>query len=355
MEFPSIKRRTLITGALATGALSCAGVAPKGNSMPILDITGNSNSAADAGNGNRPPVAQRWPALRVATTGETIVNRAYSGDMAQDQAFKGMGIVRAGSSTAVVICDINDARFVNAAKIGRYKEFIARIIGDIVLPTRKTWRSASIVKTGAWANTQVDPIGMYANTSGVKASGTVNGTVAYVGFLPDNHAMSDNVAADVYIDGVKKGTISCDNLGVNTGNGNTYNGLRYGPALARFAGLSAGSHSVEVRMTTSGKNQYMSYTAGNDDQPATATVLVGNCYKLNATGIASFGVTEADSILFRDAAEAVVSQFAADGFDVRVIDTFTAINPASHLMADGLHWNAAGHIAVKNAIAASLA
>ncbi|WP_210421638.1 hypothetical protein [Sinorhizobium sp. FG01] len=69
--------------------------------MTILDITGNSNSADDAGNGNRPPVAQRWPALRIATTGETKVNRAYSGDMAQDQAFKGRGVVRAGTSSAV--------------------------------------------------------------------------------------------------------------------------------------------------------------------------------------------------------------------------------------------------------------
>ncbi|MGK9200489.1 hypothetical protein [Sinorhizobium meliloti] len=321
------------------------------NAQTVLDISGNSNSAADAGSGNRPPVAQRWPWLRVATTGETMVNRAYSGDMAQDQAFKGMGVARAATSTAVVICDINDARLINAGKIGRYKEFVARIVGDIVLPVRKTWRSGSITKTGAWANTQVDPIGMYANTAGVKASGTVNGTVVYVGLLVDNHTMSQGVAADVYIDGVKKGSISSDNIGVNV-NGDTQNGLRYGPTLVRFAGLTSGSHTVEVRMTTTGKNQYMSYIAGNADQPDTAKVLVGNGYKLNATGIASYGVTEAESIQYRDAIAAVVSQFAADGFDVSVVNTFDAVDPNAHLMSDGLHWNANGHIAVKNAIQA---
>ncbi|AAL49581.1 unknown [Sinorhizobium phage PBC5] len=323
------------------------------NAQSVLDISGNSNSAADAGNGNRPPVAQRWPWLRVATTGETMVNRAFSGDMAQDQAFKGMGVTRAATTSAVVITDINDARLMNSARIDRYKEFVARIIGDIVLPVRKTWRSAQIVKTGPWANTQVDPIGMYANTAGVKASGTVNGTVVYVGLLVDNHAMSQGVAADVYIDGVNKGSISSDNIGANL-NGNTYNGLRYGPTLVRFAGLAAGSHSVEVRMTTTGKNQYMAYIAGNGDQPDTATVVVGNGYKLNATGVASFGVTEAVSILYRDAVADVVNQFAADGFDVSVLNTFDAIDPNAHLMSDGLHWNAQGHIAVKSAVETAL-
>lgn len=318
--------------------------------MSILDISGNSNSAADTGNGNRPPVAQRWPWLRVAATGESMVNRAYSGDMAQDQAFKGMGVVRTATTTSVVITDINDARFVVQSRVDRYKEFLSRIIGDIVLPIRKTWRSSNITKTGAWANTQVDPIGMYANTAGVKASGVVNGTTVYVGFLPDNHSMSDNVAADVYIDGTKRGTISCDNIGVNA-SGNTYNGLRYGPALARFSGLVAGPHTVEVRMTTTGKNQYQSYIAGNDDQPETAKVIVGNCYKLNAAGVANYDVTEADSILFRDAAEEVVANFVSDGFDVHTLDTFSTIDPSSHLMPDGLHWNSAGHLAVKNALA----
>ena len=318
--------------------------------MTILDVTGNSNSAGDAGSGNRPPVAQRWPWLRVAASGETMVNRAYSGDMAQDQAFKAMGIVRASTTRAVVICDINDARFVNLSRVDRYADFIRRIIGDIVLPVRKTWRSANITKTGAWANTQVDPIGMFANTAGVKASGIVNGTSVYVGLLVDNHTMSDDVSADVYIDGVNKGAITCDNLGVNIGSGNTYNGLRYGPTLKRFSGLAAGAHTVEVRMTTTGKNQYMAYIAGSADQPATARTLVGNGYELNATGQASFGVTPAISQAFRAAAEGVVAEFAADGFTVLTLDTFNTIDPALHLMPDGLHWNAAGHTAVKNII-----
>lgn len=315
--------------------------------MTILDVTGNSNSSLAAGSGNLPPVAQRWPTLRVASTGETQVNRAYSGDMAQDQAFKAYTISRSADTNAMVLCDINDARFVNLSRISRYKDILSRIVGDIVLPTRKTVRSIDVTKTGSWANTQVDAYGMYANSVGAKVSAVVPGTTVYVGILVDNEPASAGVTADVYIDGVNKGTISSDNIGVNKGNGNTYNGLRYGPALIRFPGLVAGNHTVEVRVTSSGKNMYVSYFAGNGNQPATAKVKVGNMYKLNATGIAAFGVTEAISIAFRDAAEAVVFAFDADGFNVETLDTFSAIDPATCLMPDGLHWNATGHAAVK--------
>jgi hypothetical protein len=319
--------------------------------MTILDVTGNSNSALDAGTGNRPPVAQRWPTLRVASTGETQVNRAASGDMAQDQAYKGYTITRSADTNAMVICDINDARFVNLSRISRYKDILSRIVGDIVLPTRKTVRSIDVTKTGSWANTQVDVYGMYATAVGAKVSAVVPGTTVYVGILVDNQVASQGVTADVYIDGVNKGTISSDNIGVNNVNGgNTYNNLRYGPALFRYPGLAAGNHTVEVRVTSSGKNMYVSYFAGNGNQPATAKVKVGNMYKLNATGIADFGVTEAISIAFRDAAQAVVAAFDADGFNVETLDTFSAINPATCLMPDGLHWNATGHAAVKTAM-----
>ena len=101
--------------------------------MTILDVTGNSNSSLAAGSGNLPPVAQRWPTLRVASTGETQVNRAYSGDMAQDQAFKAYTISRSADTNAMVLCDINDARFVNLSRISRYKDILSRIVGDMKL------------------------------------------------------------------------------------------------------------------------------------------------------------------------------------------------------------------------------
>lgn len=319
--------------------------------MTILDITGNSNSADDAGSGNRPPVAQRWPALRIAATGETKVNRAFSGDMAQDQAYKAMGVVRAAGTKAVVLCDINDARFISVSRVDRYKDILMRIIGDIVLPTRNTVRSAAVTKTGSWANTQVDGIGMYATTPGAKCTSVINGTTAYVGVLVDNHSASQGVTADVYVDGVFKGTITSDNMGVNNVNGgNTYNNLRYGPALFRFPGLAAGNHTVEVVVTSSGKNMYLSYFAGNGGQPATAGVQVGNMYKLNATGQAAIGVTDAIATAFRDAAKSIIDAMAADGFNVTLANTFSAIDPNSHLMPDGIHWNAAGQAAVKVAL-----
>ncbi|MCG5484051.1 MAG: hypothetical protein KK482_10060 [Sinorhizobium meliloti] len=306
--------------------------------MNHLDISGDSFSAPTISSGYNLPLNQRWPHLVATELGiGTVDNRATNGDQAADQSYKAQGVVRVADDLVAILVGTNDVRIYkdSVTKRGYYERFLRRLIADAVLPKRVKARDAAMVKTGAWANTQVNPTGMYSTAMGASAKATVSGDVVYIGHIIQNHSAAQS-SADVYIDGVKAGTISCD----GTGGMNTANGLSYAPALARFP-TTPGQHAVEVRVTSSGKNFYLDDIRGSD-QPDTPLVLVSNLTKWGSAGYSNWGTTLAMVNSFNAVIGAVVASYEADGFAVDLVDSYSVLDPTTDLMADGLHPNAAG-------------
>lgn len=309
--------------------------------MNIIDYSGNSNSASDVGSGNRPTPALRHPSLRCAQTGEQMVNRAVSGSMAQDQAWAGVNVIRANTATKfVIICDINDVRLMSSARADRYQAFLRELACQSVLSDRKSAASAAVTKSGTWLPTQVLPgKGMHTATIGASASATIIGSAVYISVLVDNHLASQGSVASVYDGSTKIGQITSDNTGVNlTAAGHTYNGLRYGPACFRFE-VPAGQHQITLINETP-KNLYLISIAGNEGQIDSPDVLVGNGYRLPVGDDGGYTIPAASYETFRLAAEAAVQEMAADGFNVKTLNTFAH---QFARMPDRLHWSEEDH------------
>ncbi|TCV62337.1 SGNH/GDSL hydrolase family protein [Neorhizobium sp. S3-V5DH] len=318
--------------------------------MSKIDISGDSFSSDATSSGYSLPVSQRWPALVSSELGyTTIVNRAKNGDQAGDQSYKAQAVARAAGDTVAILVGTNDVRVYkdNATKRGYFAAFLRRLIADAIMPNRVKGRDAAMVKTGAWSNTQVNTFGVVTNAQGAKAAATVSGSEIYVGYIIQNHTDCQS-SADVYIDGVKAGTLSANGTAGST----TENGQVYAPALARFA-TTPGQHSVEVRVTSSGEYFYLDDIRGSD-QPVGPMTHVSNLSKWAAAGYTTFGATEAMVTAYNTLISSIVNEFKADGFKVSLVDIFSVINPATDLMADGLHPNAPGQRKIADKFKASI-
>ncbi|PDT82942.1 SGNH/GDSL hydrolase family protein [Sinorhizobium sp. BJ1] len=311
--------------------------------MAAIDMSGDSITV-----GVGVTTAQRYATLLANSLSRTIASRAKSGDMAADQAQKAISQARASTSIATIMVGTNDERVYGTSSVrrGYYIAFLRRLVLDAAAPVRKTGRSTAVAKVGMWFNTQVNTIGMTTTQKGAKATATVNGTAVYIGTIIQNHPSAKGTA-QVRIDGVLKGTISSD--GTGDGGMTTANGLSYGPAAFRFGGLSSGNHKVELTVTSAnGQNFRLDYIAGNTSQTGVKT-FVSNVIRMNAYGYAKFGGSDASVSAFNTDIATLISTLSADGLQAYAVDNWSQINPATHLLTDGIHPNAAGHVRLYNA------
>nr|WP_080577238.1 SGNH/GDSL hydrolase family protein [Sinorhizobium fredii] len=286
--------------------------------------------------------AQRYATLSANSLSRTIVSRAKSGDMAADQGQKAIAIKRGSGDIATIMVGVNDQRIYRASvvKRGYYIAFLLRLILDSTATVRKTGRSTAIAKYGTWSNTAVNNFGVTTTLKSAKATATVSGTAVYIGSIIQNHPAAKGVA-QVRIDGVLKGTISSD--GTGDGGMTTANGLAYGPAAFRFGGLSPGNHKVELTVTSAnGQNFRLDYIAGNANQTGVKT-FVSNVIRMNAYGYAKFGGSDSSVAAFNADIATLIDTLSDDGLDAFLVNNWAAINPATHLLPDGVHPNPAGH------------
>jgi len=335
------------TLAFVAGLFGSAG---EGGGDPTLTISvfGDSLSVS-----HQIPVGQSYKNILAAHLGRAITrDYAANNNMAADQGQIGVGLPVIASEVAIVMVGANDERFyqTDPAKKFYFEEAFRRLVADRVLTDRVTARSASMIKVGAWNNTQVNSIGMNTTALNASAKATISGDAVYIGYNIQNQTAAKG-AADVYIDGIKVGSLSSD----GTAGFTTTKGQTWGPTLARFSGLSEGPHEVEVRVTSSGVYFYLDYIAGND-QPAGPMVLASNIIRMAPHGYAQFGGSDANVADYNASIAAIVSALASDGFDIRLVDSHSRIDPAVDLMTDGIHTNlgaqaklAAGFIAAAEA------
>ena len=311
--------------------------------MPAVDLTGDSITV-----GYGVTAAQRYATLLANNLGRPMVNRAKNGDMAADQGQKAIAVKRPLGDIATLMVGVNDQRIYQASvvKRGYYIAYLRRLILDATATVRKTGRSTAIAKSGTWSNTVVNNFGVTTTQKGAKATATVSGTAVYIGTIIQNHAVAKGVA-QVRIDGVLKGTITSD--GTGDGGMTTANGLSYGPAAFRFGGLSSGNHKVELTVTSAnGQNFRLDYIAGNANQTGVKT-FVSNVIRMNAYGYKKYGGSDSSVSAFNTDIATLMSALAGDGLQAYLVNNWSQINPATHLLTDGIHPNAAGHVRLYNA------
>lgn len=273
------------------------------------------------------------------------VNIAASGAQAAEVSNAVQAITPA-PRTRTIMVGTNDHRTykADAAKQEFFKRFLRQSIAWLTYPDKCKGRDACMSYTGTWSNTAANTFGKVSTQNGATAQTTVTGQSVYLCYIIQNHSSAQSSAA-VEVDGVSVGTVG------SYGAMNTVNGSTFASACARFGGLSSGSHTVKVTVTSSGKNFYLDYISGSD-QP-TGHILVSNIVRMTATAYSTYGTSVANITAYNGIVSDVVSEFAGDGADVTLIDNYSSVTPAD-LAADGVHLNDSGHAKVSANFAAAM-
>jgi len=257
------------------------------------------------------------------------VNSAVSGYQAGDMSNQ-LASTLTDDNYALAI-GTNDVRIYkdNATKKGYFESFLRHCLAWLAYPNRVRARDMTI--TGAWSNTSVNSFGRYSLVNGATIKATVTGAKIFVGYIIQN-ALGAVSTADVYIDGVIVGSISCDGYTVAM---NTQNGATYANACKVF-NVAYGEHLVEIVNTSvNGKYLYVNYVACEQSSPA---IKVSNIIKMSASAYAALGISQATT----DAYNAIINNVLQD-FSTVLVDNYSVIDPSIHLTSDGVHPNDLGH------------
>lgn len=218
-----------------------------------------------------------------------------------------------------------------------FKDCYRGCLAWLLLADKKTARGvlAGITFTGSWADNPTNTVGKYTVQHGASATATVSGDAVFVGVSKgDNPAMARSIT--VVIDGVNKGTFSGYEAGVTT-----FLGSWYGRPALIFSGLGDGDHEVVVTHNDStGKFMHLDYIAGSRQEKKTM-VLASNITKFPDAYYSSLGIDVSTTLAYNVIIEDVISEFV--GFDVRLVDNFSAIDPMLHISDKWGHPNNVGH------------
>jgi lysophospholipase L1-like esterase len=226
----------------------------------------------------------------------------------------------------------------NLVKRQYFEIFLRHCLAWISLPSRVTGRN--MTTTGTWSPTQANSFGVNTTQIGATAKTTVSGNKIFVGYILQNHPTALS-SADVYVDDILVGSISCDGMTVPINTQNNANTFAYYANACKVFEVSAGIHEVKIICTSSGKQLYVNYVVGSDQ--VASPVKVGNIIKQSSAGYSLYGVNVSTTQAYNGIIENVVSDFSA----AELIDNYSYIDPSIHL-ADNLHPNNAGHLIINS-------
>jgi hypothetical protein len=265
-----------------------------------------------------------------------ISNFAVEGDMVPDQTAKVYGVNPAYGDISTIMLGINDQRIygVDATKLGYWRRGLQCLIAYLGLGNKQFGVSSGTF-TGTWANTTAYGLGKVSATNGSTATFFVNGTTVYVGMIQQDGAAG---TFDVKIDGTTVGSYTTQ----TTGLGPTVNGATFGAMLLRFPNLSAGTHTVEIVVTSAtatGNNVYVDWVAGNA-QSVKPRVYAGNVLYAESY---SAGGSAANVDSYNAEHAALTSELADDGLNVTAVDVHNIIPLNTTYMDGGVHPINPGH------------
>lgn len=285
-----------------------------------------------------------------ATSGLPVVNRAVSGSMMADQAMDIYKFQPAPTDTVTVMLGTNDQRWygISAARRSVAIEFLRSIIVAAAAPV-KTPGTAWTYSSG-WAPTGFGYFGIRTSLSSVvgeTATTTVCGPIIWLTYIAsDISNANSNSAATVSIDGSVVDTIATNESGIAIV---TYLGQQWAPATRRYA-TTTGIHTVKVTTTTGGQYFWLEQASGSCQAPA-SKVYVSNIIPISASGqtaISSPGGTDANIANYNNSIASLVSEVAADGLSVSLVNNNSMLILPTDYQADGIHPNAGGDVKVAN-------
>jgi hypothetical protein len=218
------------------------------------------------------PTTQNWAAVLAAALGVPYLlnNYAVSGARMCDSGEIPQAYVNAPSSSvaSIIIPGANDSADYPTPSnrpilVDGYRAFAAWL----ALPTAQKITIAGITFVGTWTSaSEFGMNGKYSTTTGDTATGAVEGTSVYVsGWV----ATGNNRTIEVRVDGTLQTTIATTDPLTGTA------AAAY-PYCYRISGLSSGSHSVEVRLTSTGTGAVsVQWMGGNGTTAQTPYVGIG--------------------------------------------------------------------------------
>ena len=290
--------------------------------------------------------------LLSSALGESFTNYAVSGNQAADTAIISHNANYGASDLVTLMIGTNDQwkYGTDTGKQALFSQFFTEIIADICFPAKVHGRDAGMTYTGTWSNTQPSwSQGKTTTVAGNTATATVSGTAVYVGVIKQDNLNGNPISgtAEVYIDGVDEGQIGTQATGMTTQNGNSY-----APAAYRFGGLSSGSHTVEVKVTSAYSDYrgtfYLEYIAGSQ-QAATPNLYLSNIPHYTAAGYASVGGSDANLAAYNAMENTVMTNAIADGANIHFVDAQSRVNQTFDVSADGVHPTNSGHLHIEGA------
>jgi hypothetical protein len=302
---------------------------------------GDSQTACSVGTGASGALSGCWAAL--ASYDEELPGTmlAASGATAASQAAAVYGVTPNSSDTYRYMIGTNDQRLSggSANKRANYAAHMACLVGWSALDAKKTRTDPSWSFTGSgWTNSGVYGIGKRSASTGDKATFSFTGTAVRICGIAQN---SQNGVASVKVDGNVVGSWSFTGVG-----GASIESPGYAPTVFDVAGLSAGSHTVEIEHT-SGSYVYLDWWAS--DAPS-RSIIVGNTPRMTAAGYATYGGSDANVALFNaDLLTVVETLNDVFGATIKIADVNAAVVPASDLLSDGIHLDQSGHWATAHA------
>jgi hypothetical protein len=200
--------------------------------------------------------------------------------------------------------------------------------------------------TGSWldltlplpaATTEINA--RYIATLGATATITVTGTAITVAYLSYYGSAQTGAIFGVTIDGVTVGGVDT-NFGATTGNQFATN---YAIMATRFDGLSAGSHVLQLTLSTA-NFCVICFVAGTTETPAPPVYVSGPLRMATYTGGATGynnGSTAAVTA-YTSMVSDLVDECLADGRTITLVDVNALYNTATDISADTVHPNDLG-------------
>lgn len=206
--------------------------------------------------------------------------------------------------------------------------------------------------TGTWStSTQANLATRFSSTASDSATVTVDGTAVTLCYM-GRWGLGDGATVNVTIDGTSVGSIDT-NLGISSGYGGG-SPTRFALMAVRFAGLSAGAHTVQITIASAGVAQ-LAFVCGTGTA-TTPDVRLSGPLKMASAGYSSSSPynqgSDAAVALYAAAVESIAAEAAADGRKVRYID----INDywtISNMDTDLVHPTNAGHVQLADAFIAA--
>jgi len=275
----------------------------------------------------------RYPVVAASILGQSLNNYGIGGSMIADQVASIFGNAKQDS---FFLTGLNDLLYFGSSTVD-YEKILKSCL--VYLASGEIVKGQNMTKTGSWTNSGIygANISVMNNTLNDSVSCSVTGTIVYVSLTQINNGTGG--LAEIWIDGNLMTSCGC------YGNTAPQSGLAYSPTLLRFAGLSSGSHTVEIKNISTASNNciWVDYVASNTVGnkicvggvlPSTNAAYAACVAPVNhgsQTNCAAYG-----TLISNDC-----SLFSADGLDIRYVNLNT-YDPAVLNVINDVHPNLNG-------------